>query len=248
MYLIKKASEISGVSVRTLRHYDDIGLLSPKKQENGYRYYSEEDMSKLQTILFYKYLGFSLKQIEELLAQEDKEILYHLRKQLSLMNKEKEKILTLIGTLERTIESRERRIDMTAKEKFKGFVYEDNEKYKQEAIEKYGREVIENSIKRQKGNEKELVDGFNDIFFAFADNMNNSVESDSDRNLDLAKRLQEHICKYSFDCTDEIFSCIGYGYVENDDFKNNIDKFGEGTAQYVCDAIQAYVEANAQKK
>ena len=53
MYLIKQVSEISGVSVRTLHHYDEIGLLSPKKHENGYRYYSEEELSLLQTILYY---------------------------------------------------------------------------------------------------------------------------------------------------------------------------------------------------
>ena len=69
MYLIKQVSEISGVSVRTLHHYDEIGLLSPKKQENGYRYYSDEELSQLQTILYYKYLGFSLKEIKSLMTQ-----------------------------------------------------------------------------------------------------------------------------------------------------------------------------------
>ena len=94
MYLIKKVSELSGVSVRTLHHYDEIGLLSPQKKENGYRYYSEEDISFLQMILFYKYLGFPLKKIKELLKKEDSEVLYHLRKQLDLMQKEKQKLLT----------------------------------------------------------------------------------------------------------------------------------------------------------
>ena len=67
MYLIKQVSEISGVSVRTLHHYDEIGLLSPKKQENGYRYYTDEELSQLQMILYYKYLGFSLKEIKSLM-------------------------------------------------------------------------------------------------------------------------------------------------------------------------------------
>ena len=147
MFLIKKVSEISGVSVRTLHHYDEIGLLSPKKNENGYRYYSEDDMSFLQMILFYKYLGFPLKQIKELLKQEDPEILYHLKKQLVLMQKEKQKLLTLIDTLEKTIKSRERKITMSTKEKFKGFTYQDNEKYKQKAIDLYGKEVIEEAVK-----------------------------------------------------------------------------------------------------
>ena len=147
MFLIKKVSEISGVSVRTLHHYDEIGLLSPKKNEKGYRYYSEDDMSFLQMILFYKYLGFPLKQIKELLKQEDPEILYHLKKQLVLMQKEKQKLLTLIDTLEKSIESRERKFTMSTKEKFKGFTYQDNEKYKQKAIDLYGKEVIEEAVK-----------------------------------------------------------------------------------------------------
>ena len=147
MFLIKKVSEISGVSVRTLHHYDEIGLLSPKKNENGYRYYSEDDMSFLQMILFYKYLGFPLKQIKDLLKQEDPEILNHLKKQLVLMQKEKQKLLTLIDTLEKTIKSRERKITMSTKEKFKGFTYQDNEKYKQKAIDLYGKEVIEEAVK-----------------------------------------------------------------------------------------------------
>ena len=143
MYLIKKVSELSGVSVRTLHHYDEIGLLSPQKKENGYRYYSEEDISFLQMILFYKYLGFPLKKIKELLKKEDSEVLYHLKKQLDLMQKEKQKLLTLLKTLEKTIESQERRITMSAKEKFSGFRYQDNQKYKQAAIDMYGKEVIE---------------------------------------------------------------------------------------------------------
>ena len=147
MFLIKKVSEISGVSVRTLHHYDEIGLLSPKKNENGYKYYSEDDMSFLQMILFYKYLGFPLKQIKDLLKQEDPEILNHLKKQLVLMQKEKQKLLTLIDTLEKTIKSRERKITMSTKEKFKGFAYQDNEKYKQKAIDLYGKEVIEEAVK-----------------------------------------------------------------------------------------------------
>ena len=89
MYLIKQVSEISGVSVRTLHHYDEIGLLSPKKQENGYRYYSDEELSQLQTILYYKYLGFSLKEIKSLMTQNENDLLPHLKHQLKLMQKGK---------------------------------------------------------------------------------------------------------------------------------------------------------------
>ena len=241
MYLIKKVSEISGVSVRTLHHYDEIGLLSPKKHENGYRYYSEEDLQTLQTILFYKYLNFPLKQIKELLTTGEKECLSHLRNQLILMQNEKERLLTLIDTLEKTIRAKEGRTIMSMEEKFKGFTYQDNEKYKKEAMDKYGKEVIEESVNRQKDNEKEVVDGFNNIFFAFAENHSNGIEATAKENVELARKLHKHLCKWSFDCSLEALSGIGYGYAKNPEFKKNIDRFGEGTAQYVCDAIQQYV-------
>lgn len=242
MYLIKKASEISGVSVRTLHHYDEIGLLSPQKHENGYRYYSEEDMSILQTILFYKYLGFSLKQIKELINHDGKEITFHLKKQLILMQKEKERILTLIETLEKTIESRERRMNMSTKEKFNGFTYHDNQKYKQAAVDLYGEDVVEQTIERQRGKEQEIADGFNEIFFAFSKNMSNGLNALNKENIELAQRLYKHLCEYAFDCTIDVFSSIGFGYVQNEEFRDNLDKFGKGTAQYVCDAIQHYVK------
>ena len=241
MYLIKKVSEISGVSVRTLHHYDEIGLLSPEKHENGYRYYSEEDLQTLQMILFYKYLKFPLKQIKKLLMTEEKECLPHLKNQLILMKDEKERLLTLIDTLEKTIREKEGRTIMSMEEKFKGFTYQDNEKYKKEAIDKYGKEVIEESVSRQKDHEKEVVDGFNDIFFAFAENNSNGIEAISKENVELAEKLHNHLCKWSFDCSLEALSGIGYGYAKNPEFTKNIDQFGKGTAQYVCDAIQQYV-------
>lgn len=244
MYLIKKASELSGLSVRTLRHYESIGLLIPKKKDNGYRYYTEKDMSKLQIILFYKYLGFSLEEIKNLLIEDSDKILSKLKQQLILMNKEKDRLLTLINTLEKTIISEERRINMTIEEKFNGFTYQDNQKYKQEAIDKYGKEVIEQAISKQKGKEQEVVDEFNKIFFAFSKNMSNGISATSKENVDLAEQLHKCICTYAFDCKIDVFSSIGYGYVQNEEFKNNLDKFGNGTAQYVCDAIQQYVTLN----
>lgn len=242
MYLVKKASEISGVSVRTLHHYDEIGLLSPKKGQNGYRYYSEEDMATLQTILFYRYLGFSLKKIKELLLTGDNDRLPHLKKQLYLMKNEKIKLLTLIDTLEKTIESQERKKIMSTKEKFKGFTYQDNLNYTQSAIDQYGRDVIEKAAEKQKGREEEVAEGFNRIFFSFSKNLRKGLKSTSEENIKLSEELHNHLCKYAFDCSYQVFSSIGYGYIKNGEFKKNLEKFGEGTAQYVCDAIQQYVK------
>ena len=85
MYQIKEAAQLSGISVKTLHHYDKIGLLIPQKSENGYRVYSESDLERLQIILFYKYIGFSLKEIAELLSQQEQELLPHLNKQVQYL-------------------------------------------------------------------------------------------------------------------------------------------------------------------
>ena len=130
---------------------------------------------------------------------------------------------------------------MSVEEKFKGFTYNDNKKYEQEAVEKYGKDVIEKSLKRHKGKEAELTDGLNKIFFGFSGNKALGLSPEAKENIELAKELHEHICKYSFDCSKEAFSGIGLAYVENKEFKNNIDRFGEGTAEYACTAIQTYV-------
>ena len=205
-------------------------------------------MSFLQMILFYKYLGFPLKKIKELLKQKDSEILEHLRMQLNLMQKEKQKLITLIDTLEKTIASQERRIAMSTREKFNGFTFQDNRKYKQAAIDMYGEEVIEKAMEKQKGKEQEITDGFNEIFFAFSENITKEISATSKENIDLAEKLHKHLCKYAFDCPIDVFSSIGHGYVQNIEFKNNLDKFGEGTAQYVCDAIQQYVKQEKGEK
>ena len=241
MYLIKQVSEISGVSVRTLHHYDSIGLLSPKKDENGYRHYSEEDLTYLQTILYYKYLGFSLKEIESLLQQNEETLIQHLQKQLILMKNEKEKLLTLIDTLEKTIMSTERKIGMKIEDKFKGFSVSDNENYKNEAIEKYGEEVIKEAEEKQNGKEDIVAEGFNRIFFAYASNIEKGIPATDSVNVTLAKELHEHMCQYAFDCTIDVFSSIGFGYAKNEEFRTNLDKYGKGVGQYACDAIQQYV-------
>ena len=105
MYHVKEAAQLSGVSVKTLHHYDKIGLLVPAKSENGYRTYSQADLERLQVILYYKYLGFSLEKIAELLSQDDQALLPHLVRQLDCLEQERDRLDTLISTLQKTIQA-----------------------------------------------------------------------------------------------------------------------------------------------
>ncbi len=96
--------------------------------------------------------------------------------------------------------------------------------------------------------QQEIADGFNEIFFAFSENISKEISATSKENIDLAEKLHKHLCKYAFNCPIDVFSSIGHGYVQNIEFKNNLDKFGDGTAQYVCDAIQQYVKQGKGEK
>ena len=246
MYHIKKAAQLSGVSVKTLHHYDKIGLLVPAKSENGYRTYSQADLERLQVILYYKYLGFSLEKIAELLSQDDQVLLPHLVRQLEYLEQERDHLDTLISTLQNTIQAQKGEKKMTLEEKFVGFTYEDNHKYYQEAVEEYGQEIMSEALTRQNGREEESTVAFNQVFQSLAENMRKGLSVDAIENQEQATRLLQAIRTYGFDCSLQVFAHIGKGYVYNPEFKENIDKFGVGTAQYTSDVIAAYVRKNVE--
>lgn len=246
MYHIKKAAQLSGVSVKTLHHYDKIGLLVPAKLENGYRTYSQADLERLQVILYYKYLGFSLEKIAELLSQDDQALLPHLVRQLEYLEQERDHLDTLISTLQNTIQAQKGEKKMTLEEKFVGFTYEDNHKYYQEAVEEYGQEIMSEALTRQNGREEESTEAFNQVFQSLAENMRQGLPVEAAENQEQAGRLLQAIRTYGFDCSLQVFGHIGKGYVYNPEFKENIDKFGIGTAQYTSDVIAAYVRRNVE--
>ncbi|BBP10113.1 MULTISPECIES: MerR family transcriptional regulator [Streptococcus] len=246
MYHIKEAAQLSGVSVKTLHHYDKIGLLVPLKSENGYRTYSQEDLESLQVILYYKYLGFSLEKIAELLKEERTDLLPHLTRQLDYLIQERQHLDTLISTLQKTIQEQKGERKMTIEEKFTGFSYQDNQKYHQEAVEKYGQEVMDQALERQKDHEDEATAVFNQVFQSLAQNLKDGLPITAAENQEQAAKLLQAIRTYGFDCTIEVFGYIGKGYVYNPEFKENIDKFGTGTAQYTSDVIAHYVQTHTQ--
>ena len=246
MYHIKEAAQLSGVSVKTLHHYDKIGLLVPAKSENGYRTYSQDDLERLQVILYYKYLGFSLEKIAELLSQDEQALLPHLVRQLEYLQQERDRLDTLISTLQKTIQEEKGERKMTMKEKFAGFTYEDNQKYHQKAVEEYGQEVMSEALARQNGREEESAAAFNQVFQSLAENMQQGLSVDAAENQEQAARLLQAIRTYGFDCSLQVFAYIGQGYVHNPEFKKNIDQFGLGTAQYTADVIASYVRTNAK--
>ena len=243
---INEVAKLTGVSARTLQYYDEIGLLIPEKLNNGYRDYSDENLDKLQKILFYRFLKFKLNEIKELL-DGDIDSLKILEQQRELILKEKEKFEIILHNIEKTIKTYKGEQKMTIEEKFNGFKKEDLNKYEDEAIEKYGKETIEESKKRQSGKEDIVAEKFNSVFRSMAEYRKNNINIEEKEVQLKVEELYNYMNKYAFDCSVEVFSYIGKGYYQNPEFKNNIDKFGEGVAEYTSKAIDAYCKSRLNK-
>ena len=243
---INEVVKLTGVSARTLQYYDEIGLLIPQKLDNGYRDYTEENLEKLQKILFYRFLKFKLNDIKELL-EGDFDNLKILEQQRELILREKEKFEVILHNIEKTISNYKGEQTMTIEEKFNGFKKEDLNKYENQAVEKYGKDTIEESKRRQSGREEIVTEEFNEVF--------RSMAKFKDKNVDVAEKevqskvedLYNNMNEYAFDCSIEVFSYIGKGYVHNPEFKKNIDKFGEGVAEYTSKAIAKYCSDRLNK-
>ena len=235
--LIKDFAKACGVSVRTLHYYDEIGLLKPSfvDEWTGYRYYDENSLLRMQEIMFYRELDFSLKNISQIISSPyyDKEKALSQQKKLLVLKKERlEKLILSIDDA------------MKGKVVMNAFDNSEFEKYKDEAKEKWGNttayaEYSEKSKNYGKDKFSAISGEMAEIFSKFNRAMKNS-DADSDEAQALVKELQNYITNNFYTCTKEILSGLGQMYVYDERFKNNIDKAGEGTADFVSEAIKIY--------
>ena len=235
---IKEFAEITGVSVRTLHYYDEISLLKPAIVDKitGYRFYNEQSVLRMQEILFFRELDFSLKSIKEILSSPnyDKQKALAQQKQLLIIKKER---------LEKLISA----IDDAAKGEnvMNAFDNSNFDQYKQEVKEKWGntdayKEHSRKTADYSKEKWNSLTDALNGIFKDFAQCMQEGNKPDSDEAQAIVKALQKHITENYYHCTNEILAGLGQMYVCDERFKNNIDLHSEGTAEFVNQAIAAY--------
>ena len=235
---IKEFAEITGVSVRTLHYYDEIGLLKPAcvDEFTGYRYYDESSLIRMQEILFYRELDFSLKSISDILSSPDYDKTKALKEQKHLLTLKKERLERLISAIDGAVKG---------ENVMKAFDNSEFEKYKTEAKEKWGNtDAYKEHSEKTKNYSAEkwngLAEGMNDILAEFAVCMKNNKTPDSAEAQELVKSLQNHITENYYLCTNDILAGLGQMYVADERFKNNIDKHAEGTAQFISDAIKTY--------
>lgn len=239
MRTVKEVSKITGVSVRTLHHYDAIGLLKPTKvTEAGYRMYDDTALSRLQNILLFRELQFPLKEIKAILDSPDFDPSEAIAQQIGLLELQYKHIGELI-TFAREIQKK----GITTMN-FDVFDKKEIEKYRAEVKAKWGstkayQEYEQKDIARNEGSyintSKELMTMFSEIGEL------KHLTPDSDEVQKKISALQKFITDNYYVCTNEILSGLGEMYICDERFKKNIDKSGgDGTAEFVSQAIFVY--------
>ena len=143
MFTVKQLSKLAGITPRTLHHYDAIGLLKPSQVgENGYRYYGEESLLRLQQILFYRELDMPLEDIKKIVGRRDFDVLNALESHKDALKKRVERLNVLLSTVDNTINHLKGKRTMSEKELFEGFSEEEQEKYAEEAAQKWDAETV----------------------------------------------------------------------------------------------------------
>ena len=237
---IKEFAEFTGVSVRTLHYYDEIGLLPPAfvDRSTGYRFYDENSLLRMQEILFYRELDFSLKSICEILSSANYDKNKVLAEQKNLLILKKERMERLISAIDGA---------MKGENVMKAFDNREFEKHKAEAKERWGKtdawkEHAQKTKDYSKDRWQNAEEGLNAIFGEFALCMKEGYEAESEKAQTLSAKLQSYITDNFYTCTRQILAGLGQMYVMDERFKANIDKNGEGTADFVSRTIGIYCQ------
>lgn len=245
MMTIKEVSDISGVSIRSLHHYDKIGLLpATEVTAAGYRLYDENALERLQLILLFKELQFPLKDIKEILDDPNFDRSKALEQQIKLLELRKEHLENLID-LARGIKMIG--VSKVSKMSFEAFDTRKIDEYAAEAKKSWGatdawKEYEQKSAGRSKEQEMALGVGMMDIFAEFGKAKDGSPEAEEAQAL--VRKLQNYITDHFYTCTDEILEGLGQMYAGGGDMTKSIDKMGgEGTAVFANEAIEAYIMA-----
>ena len=241
MKTVQEVSRLTGVSVRTLHYYDAIGLLKPAEVTGaGYRLYDDAALSRLHSILLFRELQFSLKEIGEMLDNPDFDPTQALTQQIELLELQRKRLGELIDHARELKEKGRKNMS------FKAFDKSELEEYKAEAKGKWGKTDAWKEYEQKEAAGSDFSGTAGEMMAIFA--RLGEVKEQSPQSPEvqtLVAELRQFITEHYYTCTPEIFRGLGQMYVGDDRFRANIDKAGgPGTARFAAAAIAAYCEKN----
>ena len=245
MFTVKQFSKLAGVTPRTLHHYDDIGLLKPSHVgNNGYRYYGEDAVLRLQQILLYRELDIPLDDIKKIMGHREYDVMGALQSHKEALSKQAVRINRLIQTVDNTINHLKGNKKMSDEKLFEGFSEEEQEKYALEAEQLYDPETVRESNRKWKAystakKEAILAEG-NTIYkdmIAILPKGANSAEAQA-----IVERWRKHMDYFWTPNLEQLLG-LANGYNDDPKFKTNFDKMDPRLAEFMRDAVKVYIES-----
>ncbi|MFE9836431.1 MerR family transcriptional regulator [Streptomyces sp. NPDC005551] len=253
-YSVGQVAGFAGVTVRTLHHYDEIGLLAPSERSHaGHRRYGDADLDRLQQILFYRELGFPLDRVAALLDEQatgKADPRAHLRRQHELLTARIEKLRRMAAAVEHAMEAHTMGIDLTPEEKFEVFGDKDPAAHAEEAERRWGgTEAYAESQRRTARYTKDDWKRMQAEVAAWGARYDAVMAAGEppagERAMDLAEEHRRHITRWFYTCSYEIHRGLGEMYVSDERFKEFYDSVRPGLAEHLRDAITANAERHA---
>jgi MerR family transcriptional regulator, thiopeptide resistance regulator len=240
---VGEVAALAGVTVRTLHHYDQIGLLSPSgRSAAGYRLYAPADLDRLHQVLVYRELGFSLEDVAALL--DDADPVEHLRRQHRLLLERLGRTQAMVAAVEKEMEARAMGVPLTPEERFEVFGDFDPDQYDEEVQERWGEsDAYKESKRRTSSYSKDdwlriKAEG-EDVEARFAAALAAGVPAHSQQAMDIAEAHRQQISRNFYDCPPGMHAGLGRMYVEDERFAAHYEQRAPGLAQYVSAAVQA---------
>ena len=241
---VGQMAQVAGVTVRTLHHYDALGLLTPGARSTaGYRLYEDADCERLQEILFYRELGFGLEGINEILRDPEYDRADALRQQRDLLVVRKDRLQTMIGAVQTALDAHEKGIVMTKEEMFEVFGDFDPKAHEAEVEERWAGPALEQLKRRTrkygKDQWKEAMAQGESITAELAERLRAGDAPDDVAAMDLAEQHRLHIGRWFYECSHEMHAGLGNMYVADPRFTEYYEKYAPGLAEFVNAAIKA---------
>lgn len=247
-YTISQLAKMAGVTTRTLRYYDQCGLLRPKTvASNGYRMYGQAEIDRLQQIMFFRELGVELSEIERVLADENFDELTALQNHLITLKEKRDRLDVLINNVQKSISVMKGAATMSNEEKFEGFkekLISDNEqKYGEEIRKKYGNDIIDNTNTKLKNMSKEQYSKLETLTEEFHNTLKQAC-AQGDPGSKLAQRAcelhKQWLCFYWQNYSKEAHIGVTQLYVDDPRFTTYYDNLMPGCASFLRDAVRIF--------